>query len=127
MNTAIIGLGSNIEPQKNIKHARNFLAQEFKVLDESHFVTTKPIGTTTQPDFLNGAVLIETNLMQDIMRNRLKEIEKILGRTSSPDRYGPRVIDLDILVWNDEVINPDFYERDFVKDEVLELLPELKY
>ncbi|OGX24385.1 MAG: 2-amino-4-hydroxy-6-hydroxymethyldihydropteridine diphosphokinase [Omnitrophica WOR_2 bacterium RIFCSPHIGHO2_01_FULL_48_9] len=127
MNTVIIGLGSNIQPHANIEKARTILAQNFKVLAESIFVKTKPLGPESQPDFINGAVLLATNLDYDALRAELKDIEKSLGRDLQVKRFGPRTIDLDILVWNNKVIDPDFYERDFLKQSVLELIPDLPH
>ena len=56
MNTCIIGLGSNIDPQKHIHEARKILGSRFKILKESKFVSTKPVGVVHQSDFLNGAL-----------------------------------------------------------------------
>ena len=126
-NTVVVGLGSNVQPQKNIAEVRDMIAERFKVLATSKFVATKPIGMTQPGDFLNGAILIETELAQDDLRSVLKEMEKKLGRVSTSEKYGPRTIDIDILTWNGSVIDQDFYERDFVKNSVLELCPQVKY
>ncbi len=128
MNTAIIGLGSNIEPQKNIQLTKKILSEKFKVLNESKFIITKSIGIVAQPDFINGALLVQTELSYDEFRSYLKDMELKLGRTKdSTQNYGPRIIDIDILAWNDRVIDHDFYERDFVRNFVLELSPAVKY
>ena len=128
MNTAILGLGSNIEPQKNIHLAKKILSEKFKVLNESKFVSTKPVGIVDQPDFINGALLVQTQADYDELRSCLKDIECQLGRShDSVKSYGPRTMDIDILVWNDTVIDRDFYEREFVKNFVLELSPAVKY
>ena len=127
MNTYIIGLGSNLEPGKNIVMAKTMIAQKFKVLAESKFVQTKPVGLANQPDFINGALLIESELSPPALRDYLKEIERNLGRQRSFPKDGPRTIDLDLIVCNDKVVDQDFYERDFVKAAVLELSPQVKY
>ncbi len=127
INQAVVGLGSNIEPSKNIPEAKKIIAQKQKVIAESKFVVTKPIGSTTQPDFLNGALLIETSLSLEDLKTDLKNIERQLGRHKQADKYAPRTIDLDIVVWNQTVIDHDFYERSFLKTAVLELIPNLKY
>ena len=126
-HTVIVGLGSNIDPQKNIPAARRLLAQEFHVLKESAFVRTKPIGYSDQEDFVNGSVYLETSLKQDALKTKLKQLEKLLGREVSAIKFGPRTIDMDIVVFNGKVVNKDFYERDFLKKAVLELLPDLEY
>ena len=122
IHTAIIGLGSNINPRQNIIKAKTRLAKDCKILAESRFVTTKPIGKKNQADFLNGAILLETNQSKDKLRVYLKNIEVSLGRKRTNKNFGPRTIDLDILAWNNKVVSRDFYERDFVRDSVLELM-----
>lgn len=127
MNTAIIGLGSNINPKENIKQAEGILGKRFRILSISKFVTTKPIGNRAQADFLNGAVLLETDLELKALKAALKAIETSLGRRENHNRLDPRTIDLDILVWNDKITDQDFYTRPFIKSAVLELLPNLKH
>lgn len=124
MNIAAIGVGSNIEAPRHIALAKQALQLEHTFLKESAFVTTSPLGTTAQPDFLNGAFLIGTKLDLETFRGYLKKLEDRLGRVRQADKFGPRTIDLDIVAWNGEIINDDFYERDFVKKAVLEILPE---
>ena len=126
MNTAVIGLGSNIKPQENISKAKKQLARDFKILSQSRFMTTKPLGMPDQADFLNGAILLETDLEAEELKTHLRKTEAALGRKHTGKHFGPRTIDLDLLVWNGQVVNKDFYERDFVQTSVLELLPQLK-
>ncbi len=127
MNMAIVGLGSNIDPKMNIQKAKAFLSKEYALLKESQFVKTKPIGFTQQPDYINGAVLILTEQDFKHLKDSLKAIEISLGRRQQKNKFGPRTIDLDILVWNKKIIDQDFYTRDFTKKSVLELMPSLKY
>lgn len=125
--TTVIGLGSNIDPETNIRLARELLQKEFCVLRESRFVQTAPIGYVDQEDFINGAILLETELPLEELEARLKELENQLGRQRSTIKHGPRTIDLDVVVYNGKVIDPDFYDRDFLKNSVLELIPTLTY
>lgn len=127
MNQAIIGLGSNIDPQENIQKAKEIMDQEFNVLGESDFVATKPVGCPPQPDFINGAILLETQLSLEQLKDKLNNIEIILGRAKQSNKFEPRAIDLDIIVYNGKVLDKDFYEREFLKISVLQLLPGLKY
>ncbi len=128
MNTSIIVLGSNIEPQKNIGLAKRLISERFQILSESRFLRTKPVGLVDQPDFINGALLIETELERELFQLDLKKIEFRMGRTkNASQKYGPRIIDIDILFWNDQVVNRDFYEREFVRDFVLEVAPAVHY
>lgn len=125
MNIAVISVGSNIDPEGNIEKARLLLAEEHKLLGESSLVRTKPVGYLQQPDFINGAFLVSTELNREELEKTLKKIEKALGRVKTAIKSGPRPIDLDIVVWNGKVIDRDFYERDFVRKACCELLPEL--
>ena len=128
MNTSIVVLGSNIAPQKNIHQAKKLISLRFKILSETQWVKTKPIGITNQPDFINGAIFLQTELIEEEFRRQVKEIEHKIGRSpNSAHSYGPRVIDIDIIVWNNLVLNKDFYDRDFVRRLVLELVPTVQY
>jgi len=125
MNTAVISVGSNIEPERNVESARELVAAEHELLASSDFVRTAPIDRPGQPDFLNGAFLVRTSLGRRQLRASLKRIENRLGRQHGPDKFAARRIDLDIVVWNGLVVDSDYYDRDFVRDACRQLLPEL--
>ena len=127
MNRAVIALGSNIDPQENIGRAKKLLVRAYHILAESQFIMTKPIGDTDQKDFINGALLLETPLAFDELKKMLKIMEVQLGRHEKTAKFGPRTIDLDIVVWNGKVVDQDFYERDYLKQAVLGLWPNLRY
>ncbi len=122
----VIGLGSNIDPEANLEQAVLELKSRFKVSKRSQWTRTKPIGIQDQPDFYNGALLMETELEQQSLKKELKRIEDILGRDRSLPKFGPRTIDLDILIWNKKVVDEDYYERDFLRKGVEEIIPDLK-
>ena len=122
----VIGLGSNIDPEANLEQAVLELKSRFKVSKRSQWTRTKPIGIQDQPDFYNGALLMETELEQQSLKMELKRIEDILGRDRSLPKFGPRTIDLDILIWNKKVVDEDFYERDFLRKGVKEIIPDLE-
>ena len=122
----VIGLGSNIDPEANLEQAVLELKSRFKVSKRSQWTRTKPIGIQDQPDFYNGALLMETELEQQSLKMELKRIEDILGRDRSLPKFGPRTIDLDILIWNKKVVDEDYYERDFLRMVVEEIIPDLK-
>lgn len=124
MNTAIIGLGSNIRPQEHIALARTLLAKEFKVIAESEFRTTKPVGDIPQADFINGGVRIETDLDRTALTSRLKTMEETLGRKKGVAKFGPRTIDLDVITFNGTVVDPDYSDRDYLRRIVAELQPQ---
>jgi 2-amino-4-hydroxy-6-hydroxymethyldihydropteridine diphosphokinase len=121
MNTAIIGIGSNINAGYNILRMLKILGKEVEILKVSKFLRTKPIGNEHQPDFTNGAVKIRTDLDRDALNLLLKRIEDEMGRDRSVPKFGPRTIDLDIVVWNGEIVDEDYYTRDFLQKSVEEI------
>lgn len=121
MNDCIIGIGSNINPENNIHKSLVLLEQNVEIIAISSWVKTTPIGITNQHDFINGAVKIRTSLSKGDLFDYLKKIENKLGRDRSLPKFGPRTIDLDILVWNKIIIDKDYYTRDFIKNAVDEL------
>ncbi len=97
------------------------LSREMHVLQVSDFRKTAPIGMTGQPDFMNGAVRLETGMEMVAFRQYLKELEDRLGRDRTQPKYGPRCMDLDILIWNGKVVDDDYYSRDFLRQAAREL------
>jgi 2-amino-4-hydroxy-6-hydroxymethyldihydropteridine diphosphokinase len=126
INRAVIGVGSNIEPEVHVPRARERIAERHRIVAESPLVETSPVGYVHQPDFTNGALLLETRVDRQRLRADLKAIEALLGRQHGEDRYGPRTIDLDIVVWNGEVIDQDLYTRAYLREAVLAVWPDLK-
>ncbi|MBP6343519.1 MAG: 2-amino-4-hydroxy-6-hydroxymethyldihydropteridine diphosphokinase [Candidatus Omnitrophica bacterium] len=127
MNRAVIGLGSNIDPEKNIEQGRVLICGRFRVIRFSRFLKTPPKGNFHQPEFVNGGVLIETDLSESQVKTILKEFEIGMGRTNAMHCNKPRIIDFDVHVWNDSIVDPFFYEWDFLRTIILELLPNLHY
>lgn len=125
LSDAVVGIGSNIEPEKNVQAAIAALAQAGQVVACSRIVQTKAIGPSPQADFRNGAVRLRTAKSRDQLRQFLRQVESQLGRVRCADKYAPRTIDLDIVVWNGQVVDDDIYNRDFLKNAVLEVWPEL--
>ena len=121
MNQCIIGIGSNVDAEKNIRRALEFLGASFPILGISEMIETEPIGIKNQPKFTNGAVKIETGLEQNELQQYLKKLEDQLGRDRSLPKFGPRTIDLDIIIWNNRVVDDDYYERDFLRKSCAEL------
>jgi 2-amino-4-hydroxy-6-hydroxymethyldihydropteridine diphosphokinase len=124
-NSVVIGLGSNINPEENIRKVIEAVASELHIVKSSSFVKTEPVGFKEQDRFLNGALLVETELDSDSLKSWLKELESKMGRINTDNRYGPRTIDIDILVWNGEVVDEEVYERDFLRRSIAELIPDI--
>ncbi|WP_010663836.1 2-amino-4-hydroxy-6-hydroxymethyldihydropteridine diphosphokinase [Marinilabilia salmonicolor] len=120
-NETIIALGSNIDAQHNIGKAIDQLQTHFQLRKVAGPIVTSPIGITDQPDFLNAVALIQTALSIEELVSVLKKIENEMGRDRSRAKFGPREIDLDVLIWNGEVVDDDYYERDFLRQLVAEL------
>jgi len=122
LNSAIISIGSNIDAEANIAKMLVRLGEKVNIVKVTDQIKTKPIGIENQPDFTNGAVKIETLLPKENLNLLLKSIEDQLGRDRTAAKFGPRTIDLDIVVWNGEIVDNDYYTRDFLKDSVDELI-----
>ncbi len=104
-STAYISLGSNIDPLENLRRAVELLSQRCTLHAVSHAYRTPPQGYTDQPDFLNTAVKITTDMdVLTLKHDVLDWIERELKRVRDPNnKNAPRTIDLDISLWNDEV------------------------
>ena len=122
----MIGLGSNIDPETHLEQAVHELGNRFSIIRQSNWLRTTPIGIRNQRDFINGAILLRTELEQKLLKDVLREIEDQLGRDRSQSRLGPRVIDLDIVVWNGEIVDEDYHQRDFLRESIAQILPELE-
>lgn len=136
-HVAYIGIGSNLGDRlKNCEGAISKLDAhpEIRVTRRSSWTETDPVDYTDQPKFINGAVEIKTSLSPVKLLNVLKGIEKEIGRTPT-FRWGPRVIDLDLLLYDSlsmhskrlTLPHPRMKEREFVKIPLLEINPALKY
>lgn len=105
MARAGIGLGSNLgDPAANVRAGIDALAEVGTVVARSRLYRTKPWGFTEQPDFCNAAAIVDTELAPRELLDRLKDLERGLGRTQS-ERWGPRAIDFDILFYEELRVN----------------------
>lgn len=136
VSTAYIGLGSNLDgPERRIEHAVESLAAlpGTNVTARSSLYRSAPLGPADQPDFLNAAVILRTTLGPRDLLEALKSIESEQGREPGP-RWGPRVIDLDLLVYGNAVIDepglavphPGIAQRNFVLLPLREIAPDLE-
>lgn len=132
-NLIFIGLGSNLgNRQEALRLAIESLQPEILPLASSHVYETPPWGYADQPAFLNQVIKAQTNLSPFATLKKLKQIEKDLGRKPN-FRYGPRNIDLDILFYNDEIIeteqltipHPELIRRAFVLIPLLDIAPDM--
>ena len=121
IHECIIGMGSNIDPEQNIAAALLFLRKEHRLIAVSSLMKTSPIGISDQPDFLNGAAKVATTLEKVEFNRYLKNVEDRLKRDRTAPKFGPRTIDLDIAVWDGEIIDQEYYSREFLKSAVDEI------
>ena len=135
MPAAFIGIGSNLgDRERAIDDALRLLDAHagIDVVAVSAIRETDPVGVVDQPRFLNAAARLETQLSPRQLLERLLGIERELGRVRV-ERYGPRTIDLDLLVYGDEVVDepglrvthPRLHERRFVLEPLNDLDPAL--
>jgi len=132
---AFIALGSNVEPEANLPRAARLLAEIGALRAVSMAYQNPAIGPSPAPDFLNAAVLVETNLTAEDIRERLREIESDLGRVRTSDKYAPRVIDLDLCLLGSQVVetpelrlpDPDVLARAHLAIPLAELDPDFLY
>ena len=136
MKNIYVALGSNLnnpiyQIKKVVDHLRN--QSDIKILNLSSLYQTKPIGITDQPDFINSVIEIEYHKTPQELLNLLLDMEKFFGRVRLI-KNGPRIIDLDIILFNQMILNEDnlviphprMFERSFVMLPLMEIAPNLK-
>lgn len=122
----VIGLGSNINPDRNMLQAISLLEDSISILQISSVWRTQAVGSKG-PDFLNAAVLATTQLPITELRHQiLKPIEDSLARVRTADPNAPRTIDLDIIIFDGKLIDPSLWDYAHICVPVAELLPNLK-
>ncbi len=135
MVRAFIGIGSNIEPQRNVREALRLLARRERVVAVSTVYRTEPIARPEQGPYYNCVVEIKTDTPPlQLKFGSLRPIEAALGRVRGPDRWAARTIDLDLLAYDelavreDDLIlpDPDIAVRAFLALSLCELAPDLE-
>jgi len=137
MVTTYIGLGSNLEdPVRQIHLAIEALQSlaHSKLLAVSSLYRSAPMGVADQPDFINAVAGMATELDPFVLLEALHAIEQKQGRVRSTERWGPRTLDLDLLLYGDEIINSEqltvphrgLHERSFVLYPLHEIAPALE-
>lgn len=139
MGLAAVALGSNLKSgfgdrEANLREAIKRLGALGMVRAVSSFYDTEPVGVVSQPRFLNGALLLETELEPRELMSGLLDIEHAMGRERRIAK-GPRVIDLDMLLYEQMVIStaeltlphPEMHERRFVLEPLAEIAPGMMH
>ena len=134
--TAYVGLGSNLDnPAAQIAAAIDMLAAlpDATLRAVSSFYRNPPMGPQDQPDYVNAVVALDTRLTPRALLDAMQAIERAQGRDRSGLRWGPRTIDLDLLVYGDTVLDedhlqvphPGIAERAFVLVPLAEIAPQI--
>lgn len=138
MTRVYIALGSNLaNPLHQVQSALNALAElpQTKLIATSSLYRTPPLGPQDQPDYLNAVVALDTDLSAENLLDHTQKIELEHGRVRKDERWGSRTLDLDILLFGDEIINTerltvphyDMKNRQFMLYPLAEIAPELHF
>lgn len=138
MTLTFIALGSNLaEPLSQVNNALAALARipGSRIVATSSFYRTPPLGPQDQPDYLNAAVALETTLSAEALLDNTQRIELEQGRVRKAERWGPRTLDLDIMLFGDATINTgrltiphyDMKNRAFMLLPLSEIAPALRF
>lgn len=136
MTRVWLAIGSNLaSPLQQVNAALDALAQipDTRIAAVSAFYRTPPLGPQDQPDYLNAAVALETSLEPEALLDHTQRIELQQGRVRKDERWGPRTLDLDIMLFGDRVMNTprltvphyDMKNRGFMLWPLFEIAPEL--
>ncbi|NIF48729.1 2-amino-4-hydroxy-6-hydroxymethyldihydropteridine diphosphokinase [Enterobacter sp. Ap-1006] len=138
MTLAYIALGSNqASPLEQVSSALDALAAipQSRMVATSSFYRTPPLGPQDQPDYLNAAVVLDTDLSAETLLDHTQRIELEHGRVRKAERWGPRTLDLDLMLFGDEVMHTerltvphyDMKNRAFMLVPLLEIAPECRF
>ncbi|ATF94110.1 2-amino-4-hydroxy-6-hydroxymethyldihydropteridinepyrophosphokinase [Cedecea neteri] len=138
MTLAYIALGSNqASPLEQVSSALDALATipQSRMVATSSFYRTPPLGPQDQPDYLNAAVVLDTGLSAEALLDHTQRIELEHGRVRKEERWGPRTLDLDLMLFGDEVMHTerltvphyDMKNRAFMLVPLLEIAPECRF
>ena len=136
MTLAYIAIGSNLaSPLEQVNAAVQALGKipQSRIVALSSFYRTPPLGPQDQPDYLNAAVILETELGPEELLDNTQRIELQQGRVRKAERWGPRTLDLDIMLFGHETINTerltvphyDMKNRGFMLWPLFEVAPDL--
>lgn len=128
---ALIELGSNMEPEHSIPLAVAALARLGEIVAVSHVYRTEPFGPPGQPDYVNCAVGLLTDMSAVELRHALRDVEHKLGRRRSSDKYAPRPIDLDLCMYGQDQMeveghslpDPDILKRPYLAKTLAQVSP----
>ena len=124
LHEAYLNIGSNIEPKRNLPQAIRLLRRFGEVKAISNVWESHAFGSNG-PNFLNTCILFLTPLdARDLKEQVIRPVEAELGRVRGPDKYAPRTIDIDIILYDDEPFGWEFWSNAFVVVPLADLLPD---
>lgn len=116
MNKALLSIGTNEDRESNLSLCHQFLNNIFTDISYSDTSVTMPYGTTYKNDFLNQLAVIYTDRDKDEVIRLLKSIEKDMGRNEADKENGIVKIDIDLVIWNNNVLKPEDFTRSYIAD-----------
>ena len=127
LHEAYLNIGSNIQPEYHLREAIRLLRERGQVKAVSNAWQSHAFGSDG-PDFLNACVLFLTPLEASELKEQIiRPIEAELGRVRGPDKFAPRTIDIDIILFDDEPYSGDFWSNAFVVVPLADLLPNFHH
>jgi 2-amino-4-hydroxy-6-hydroxymethyldihydropteridine diphosphokinase len=131
----ILSLGSNIYPSRHLNLALNALNEKYELVKVSRVYETSPVKLKKQPPFWNMVVAIQTNDNPLEIREWLKALERKAGRIPQKNPYGPRTLDVDLILWKNQIKktskftipHSDIATKAFVLFPLVEILPNLRH
>lgn len=129
-----LGLGSNVEPEKHLQLGIRELGKQFGVLEISNIYRSESVGFAGD-DFLNLVLGFESDVSADYIHQVIEDIHKVAGRERGESKYSPRTLDIDLLLYGDQIIDvapihvprDDILKYSFVLCPLAEIAPDLKH
>lgn len=136
MQEVYLSVGGNLQdPVVQVKKALDHIrdSKNIELMQYSSFYKSEPLGGLEQPHYVNAVAKVKTSLSADALLKALQDIENTQGRIRTSERWGPRIIDLDILLYGNEIIQTEaltiphygMKEREFVLYPLVEITPDL--
>ena len=121
MHKVLLSIGTNTDTCFNMKRAIDNLHACFPNIQFTSIIESAPCGAIFKGPFLNILAYFETNMVKEEIQGRFKSIEKIMGRQSSHKAQGIVLIDIDLIQWDNEVLKPDDFKRDYMNELIVQM------
>ena len=121
MHKVLLSIGTNTDACFNLKRAIDNLHSCFPNIQFTSITESAACGETFKGPFLNTLAYFETNMVKEDIQVRFKSIEKNMGRQPSHKAEGVVIIDIDLIKWNNEVLKPDDFTRDYMNELIVQM------